>query len=164
MKTLQIALAIALAACLSQGARADAPIATMTATAANTQYGAAMPAQPASVALSAVMQAPEPTLGKPIKLSGRVGKVCQAKGCWMMLTDGDVAVRVAFGKDAFFIPKDAQGDAVVFGTLSVEENSLDIAKHLAEDAGIDPATVTAPTKEYSVNASSVVLVAPAGTP
>jgi hypothetical protein len=91
-----------------------------------------------------------------IKVSGRIGEVCQAKGCWMMLTDGTAAsVRVKFGDHAFFIPKDTQGNAVVYGKFEVIEMSEKEAKHMAEDAGKDPSTVQGEQKEYRFIASSL---------
>ncbi len=125
-------------------------------------YGAPMPAEPAALALSVAMQQLDTKHDAPAKLSGRVGAVCQVKGCWMMLTDGDAAVRVKFGNDAFFIPKDAQGEAVVYGVLEEVKMSAAEAKHLADDAaaaGVTQAVMpaTMPAKEYRVMATSVLL-------
>ena len=125
---------------------------------ARQNYGANMPASPKPVALSTAMKTVDNFIGKPSKLSGRVGLVCQQKGCWMMLTDGDSSVRVKFGNDAFFIPKDASGEAHVFGQLELYEMSTAHAKHMAEDAGAAPSNVKAPTKEYRVMATSVVIL------
>ena len=156
------ALAIAAIAVLSACAQsptavtATAPMAK-PAIAAQT-YGAAMPADPTPLALSTAMQSVDSLIGKPAKFSGRVGRVCQMKGCWMMLTDGDASVRVKFGNDAFFIPKDSKGEAVVFGTLELITMSAAHAKHMAQDAGETPAEADkAPTKEYRVMATSVLL-------
>ena len=121
-------------------------------------YGEKMPASPTPIALSAAMKTVDDFIGKPSKLSGRVGLVCQQKGCWMMLTDGDASVRVKFGNDAFFIPKDASGKAHVFGQLELYEMSVAHAKHMAEDAGTDSSSVKAPAKEYRVMATSVVIL------
>ena len=131
--------------------------ATKAETAGKT-YGEAMPANPKPLALSTAMKTVDDFIGKPVKLSGRVGLVCQAKGCWMMLTDNDSSVRVKFGNDAFFIPKDSKGEAVVFGKLELIVMNPAHAKHMAEDAGVAPASAAAaPTKEYRVMATSVVL-------
>lgn len=129
------------------------------AEAAAQTYGEAMPASPKPLALSTAMKTVDDFIGKPVKLSGRVGLVCQAKGCWMTLTDNDASVRVKFGNDAFFIPKDAKGDAVVFGKLELIHMSAAYAKHMAQDAGDASANAAAPAKEYRVMATSVVLAA-----
>ena len=117
------------------------------------QYGAAMPANPEARRLSLALA--DADIGKAQKLSGRVGQVCQAEGCWMMLTDGDVAVRVKFADHAFVIPKDSQGEALVFGQLEQIELSEAQARHMAEDAGKSGAEVKGPQKEYRVLATSV---------
>lgn len=116
-------------------------------------YGEKMPLEPEAIALSKALTSAD--LSKELKLSGRIGQVCQKAGCWMMLTDGDAAVRVKFGDHAFVIPTDTQGDAVVYGTLAKLEMSLDESKHMAEDGGKDPASVTEPTVEYRMVASAL---------
>jgi hypothetical protein len=121
-------------------------------------YGANMPTQPAAKPLTLALQHIDAPPVGPTKISGRVGAVCQVKGCWMMLTDGDNAVRVKFGDDAFFIPKDAQGEAVVYGVLEEVKMSAAEAKHLADDAGVvTTAKAAMPAKEYRVIATSVLL-------
>lgn len=116
-------------------------------------YGEKMPVEPQAIALSKALTGAD--LSKALKLSGRIGQVCQSAGCWMMLTDGDAAVRVKFGDHAFVIPTDTQGEAVVYGTLAKKELTLDESKHMAEDAGKDPATVTEPTVEYRMVATAL---------
>lgn len=116
-------------------------------------YGEKMPLDPQPMALSKALAAAD--LSKELKLSGRIGQVCQSAGCWMMLTDGDAAVRVKFGDHAFVIPKDTQGEAVVYGSLAKKELSLEESKHMAEDEGKDPASVTTPSVEYRMVATSV---------
>ncbi len=161
--TIRFAVAFAsslliLSACAQNDAVKAASAAQLTAV--GQTYGAAMPASPQPQPLSNAMKKVDDFIGKPAKFSGRVGRVCQAKGCWMMLTDGAASVRVKFGDEAFFIPKDASGDAVVFGTLELITVNPAHAKHMAQDAGDASAnTASAPTKEYRVMATSVVLAA-----
>ena len=143
-----------LGACAQHAAVTQAP---GTKSDAGQTYGTSMPTSPEPVALSTAMKTVGDFIGKPSKLSGRVGLVCQQKGCWMMLTDGDASVRVKFGNDAFFIPKDASGAAQVFGQLEEIKMSAAHAKHMAEDAGQDSRNVQA-TKEYRVMATSVVIL------
>lgn len=121
-------------------------------------YGEAMPASPKPLALSTAMKSVDDFIGKPAKFSGRVGLVCQKEGCWMMLTDGSASVRVKFGDEAFFIPKDAKGEALVYGKLELIAVNPAHAKHMAQDAGAAAANAApAPTKEYRVMATSVLL-------
>jgi Domain of unknown function (DUF4920) len=118
-------------------------------------FGAEMPSDPAIVPLAQMDLA---KVGdQAVKVSGRIGKVCQMKGCWMMLSDGDVAVRVKFGEDAFFIPKDSQGEAIAYGHVKAREMSLAESKHMAQDGGLDPNTVTSPQTEYQLVATGVIL-------
>ncbi len=124
-------------------------------------YGAQMPegdATPIGTALSAA----EKYAGTPQKFSGRVTKVCQKKGCWMVLASGEQSARVMFGKDDFFIPKNTSGDAVVHGTLILKPMSEAEAKHMAEDGGQDPAKVSGPAMEVQITATSVMLLPAAG--
>ncbi|AVP97066.1 hypothetical protein C7S18_07610 [Ahniella affigens] len=84
--------------------------------------------------------------------SGRVGKVCQAKGCWMQLIDGDVMARVKTGHK-FFLPKDLTGNAVVYGKLVKIELSAEQAEHFAKESN-DGAVAGA---EYQILAQSVTM-------
>lgn len=120
-------------------------------------YGEAMPAQPVAVDLASVLAAPADHLGKPTKVAGRIGKVCQKAGCWMSLTRGDSQVRVVFGDHAFTIPTDSVGEAEVYGVLEEQKLSEDMAKHLAEDAGNDPAQVQGEQVEYRLVATAVTI-------
>lgn len=118
-------------------------------------YGTrAIPEQGSVTALAAALAQPAAAMASEQKIAGRIGQVCQAKGCWMSLTEGDQVVRVFFGKHDFFIPKDTQGNAVVYGKLSEVEIDEATAKHLAEDGGGDPSKATA-HREYRITASAV---------
>ena len=66
-------------------------------------------------------------------IRGRIGKVCQNKGCWMTLHDGDAIVRVETGH-RFVIPAGATGDAVVYGTLKRSVLGEDRAAHLRSES------------------------------
>jgi hypothetical protein len=120
-------------------------------------YGAEMPAGDAT-AIGTVLADVDQYAGKPQKFSGRVTKVCQKKGCWMVLADGEQSARVMFGEDDFFIPKDSSGNAIVFGTLTAKTLSEGMAKHLAKDEGKDPAGVKGDVQEVQITATSVMLL------
>lgn len=120
-------------------------------------YGAEMPAGSSTSIGTALSQSSDYT-GNAQKFSGRVTKVCQAKGCWMVLAEGEAHARVMFGKDDFFIPTDTSGDAVVYGTLEAKIMSEKMAKHLADDAGQDSSKIEGDTKEYQIMATSVMLM------
>lgn len=77
-----------------------------------------------------------------IAVTATVTEVCQVKGCWMILVDGDTKVRVTFKDYGFFMPKDLAGKKVVVeGVLSEEVLSEKDARHYAEDAGKSKAEI-----------------------
>lgn len=75
---------------------------------------------------------------KPFKIRGTVKDVCQMKGCWMTLENGNgIPVRVRFKDYAFFVPKDIHGQEVVVKGVAVKkELSEKMARHYAKDAGV----------------------------
>ncbi len=69
-------------------------------------------------------------------VDGQIREVCQKKGCWMVVGDGDTEIRVTFKDYGFFIPKNAAGKGVrVKGMLKITTLSEEDARHFAEDAG-----------------------------
>lgn len=100
-----------------------------------------------------------------MKVMGVVHEVCQMKGCWMtLITDKPdyPEMRVTFKDYAFFMPKDLSGKKVVIdGYAYVDETSVDMLRHYAEDAGKSEEeikAITEPKKEVSFEASGVVIV------
>ena len=129
-------------------------------------YGEEMPGGMAPVALAEALRTREAEAGSDgeqpwLLLSGKIGQVCQAKGCWMMLIDGDQAVRVKFGDHAFFLPKDIAGKALVLGRFERKEMTEAQARHMAEDAGQNPDSVDGPQVEWRLEARSVLVMAEA---
>ena len=122
-------------------------------------YGAVMPAGPAqSIALA--IDGFVADAAQPQKLSGRVAKVCHQKGCWMELEADGRSARVTMLDYGFFLPKDAHGQAEVFGTLSRVELDEKTAAHYAKDAGVAIEEIA--RSEFQVVAHSVQLaIAPA---
>jgi hypothetical protein len=96
--------------------------------------------------------------GQELTVTGTIREVCQKKGCWHTLSTGDAETNIMV-KDkeyAIFLPKDCAGRQVaVHGRFSVETLPLEEAKHLAADAGKDPATVTVAPKTLLLDASGV---------
>lgn len=90
---------------------------------------------------------------------GKVGEVCQKKGCWFLLVDGDREIRVKFKDYAFFVPMNAEGHtAVVEGWGNVNVLDVEWARHLAKEAGkpqseID--AITEPVPTYEIEATAV---------
>lgn len=91
-----------------------------------------------------------------VRVSGQIDKVCQKRGCWMVVKDGDIQARVIMKDHAFTVPLDSQGKAAqVEGVLKVRVFSEAQAKHLAEDGGEDPNKVKGETKELILTATAV---------
>jgi hypothetical protein len=123
-------------------------------------YGDVMPESDQSMLLSQAIEVlnEKADLGSSLsgKFSGKIKQVCQKKGCFMIMHDGDYFARVTFENYGFFVPKDiVDMNAVVFGHLSQIERSVRQINHFLEDAGQAP-TANSPRKEYSIIASSVL--------
>ncbi|MBL6866325.1 MAG: DUF4920 domain-containing protein [Flavobacteriales bacterium] len=96
---------------------------------------------------------------------------CQTMGCWMTVKGTeDEAVRVFMKNHAFFVPKDSvQGKKSYFyGEAFYDTISVDLQKHLLEDAGATAAeieAVTEPVYELAFEAAGVMIAdVPAGAP
>ena len=94
----------------------------------------------------------------PAKFSGRVAQVCRKKGCWMELEADGKSARVTMLDYGFFLPTDATGTAVVYGTLSEVELDEKTAEHFAQDAGRPADSV--PRKEFRLVAHAIALTSP----
>lgn len=93
------------------------------------------------------------------QLAGQVQKVCEKKGCWMILKSETQQVRITFKDYGFFVPTDLQLKSIVAkGRLEKKQLSLKEAKHYAKDAGLDPKAITESPTEYHFVASGVKLV------
>ena len=122
-------------------------------------YGEQMPSNTAPLPLAQMLARMDDGSDAPVLVSGRIGQVCQKKGCWMMLTDDGIGARVRFGDHAFTIPKASTGRAIVLGKLRAVELSERDAKHMAKDAGKDPDSVSGPQQEWELMATSVLIMA-----
>ena len=118
---------------------------------AATPYGKPLPAGDA-VPVSSAIGDFDAHAGRPMRFSGRITEVCQAKGCWMMLEDGGKAARVMFGRHDFHIPKDTTGSAVVHGVLTRKALTPAQVEHLSGDSGRG---VAAEPVEYRITADGV---------
>ena len=102
---------------LAQAAPTPSPHPEPAAPAAATNFG-----QPITVAestaLAAIVQHPARFSGQTVRTEGVVTAVCQARGCWMQIGDGDQRVHVRMHGHSFFIPRTASGRrARVQGTV-----------------------------------------------
>ena len=111
--------------------------------------------------LAALLETPEAFGEEPVLVHGRIADVCQKKGCWTILRDGDATVRVRFQDYGFFLPQDVQGqEAWVEGVVTVRTLSQKEARHYAsESTGGDPDSIDGPQREVGFLASGVRVVA-----
>lgn len=97
--------------------------------------------------------------GQQVATTGKIKQVCQKKGCFFILSDGDHNTRITFKDYEFFIPTNSAGNKVrLIGEFKVNELSEEKAKHYAEDAGENPEDIEGPQKEYSLVATSVKII------
>lgn len=96
-----------------------------------------------------------------LKISGRIEHVCQSKGCWFTLEadDLDLTVRIRMEDYAFFVPRNASGaDAVIEGSLQRVTVNEKMARHLAEDQGIeDVDSIEGDEENYLIMARGIAL-------
>ncbi len=99
-----------------------------------------------------------------IKVKGKVGDVCQKKGCWMNIVDskGEKDIFVQFKDYGFFMPKDLTGSTVAMtGKAYVDVTSVDELRHYAEDEGKSKEeieAITEPEKQLKFLADGVVII------
>ena len=97
-----------------------------------------------------------------IKVKGKVSSVCQKKGCWMIITDGNQEIKIVFKDYSFFVPKDIAGyEVIVEGPLFYETISVEQQKHYAKDVGASEeeiAQITEPKKIPILEAHGVIIL------
>jgi hypothetical protein len=126
---------------------------------AGVDYGAGLTLEE-TTPLREVVSRPELHADRTLLVKGRIRDVCQKKGCWMVLTDGESQMRVRFADYGFFVPKDSSGkNAYVEGRAVVEEISEKEARHYeAEAIDGDPSKVHGPQRAVSFIATGVRLL------
>ena len=161
---------LALAACSdvsdSPSIVADPETETASSTAEMVLVGEAVPAGDALTADALVAQASDLN-GETVLVEGQIEKVCQMAGCWLtFITEDNRSIRVAVPRDdednyVFTFPQDASGrTARVAGTFTVEEESVEILRHYAEDEGASEeeiAAITEPRLTLALEASGAEL-------
>ncbi|MBK7824806.1 DUF4920 domain-containing protein [Nannocystis sp.] len=108
--------------------------------------------------LSQVLASAKAGLTDPVQVTGEVESVCQKKGCWLVVKDGEAQARVLMKDHAFTIPMDTKGKPVVVeGTIEARTFNEAQVKHLEKDAGKDPAAVSGERTEYVLTATAIEL-------
>lgn len=119
-------------------------------------YGSKFPDDAQFFALGYLIRNSKVFQEQEIATSGTIKQVCQKKGCFFILNNGENEARITFKDYEFFIPTNTAGKEVrLVGTFDVKELSEDEAKHYAEDADEDPDEVEGQQVEYQIEATSV---------
>ena len=86
--------------------------------------------------------------GTVVVLSGTVSDVCKTMGCWLEIEGDSRAQILVMNKDhAFFVPRNCLGRRVhAVGQIVVQEQSVEMLKHLAMDAHASQAEIDAITQ------------------
>ncbi len=120
-------------------------------------YGAAFALKEAKP-LGQILASAKDGLKDPVQVSGEVESVCQKKGCWLVVKDGEAQARILMKDHAFTVPMDTKGKPVVVeGTLEARTFNEAQVKHLEKDAGKDPAAVAGERTEYVLTATGIEL-------
>ncbi len=140
-------------------ASAALALATEPSIPAGTDFGAGLTLQRV-VDLEEVVRDPSKYAEAPILMRGRISDVCQRRGCWTVLSQGEANVRVRFKDYGFFLPVDSSGkQAYVEGVVKLETLSEERARHYAEESGAgDSEAIHGPQREVAFTASGVRLV------
>jgi hypothetical protein len=117
------------------------------------------------VSLAELIAKPDSYVGKTFQVKGKITEVCQAMGCWIVLTDEKGAMmRIQMKEGEVAFPKDAAGRSVVAeGTLAKyelsKEAAIAAAKHEAADVGrlFHPESVKGPLVVYEIKGTGTVL-------
>lgn len=119
-----------------------------------------------TVPIRTVLASPDKYKDKYIRVSAVVREVCQHKGCWIRMADGEAGdglfVKFVCPIEGRLIPTDAVGKPVVVeGTLVVEMVDEDEARHIAEEAGKsadDIRKIVGPQKRMRMSAPAAVIM------
>ncbi len=120
-------------------------------------YGAVFALQQ-TVPLSQVLASVPADPNEAVQVSGEVDSVCQKKGCWLVVKDGDAMARILMKDHSFTVPMDSKGKPVVIeGTIETRTFTEAQVKHLEKDGGGDPSKVGGERKEYVLTATGIRL-------
>jgi hypothetical protein len=123
----------------------------------NNVYGAPWPKSAKIESIDTALIKYQNKPSEPMIFSGEITKVCQKKGCWMILAHNGEFSRINFNNHGFFIPKESKGFAMVYGVLNNKTLSEKFRKHLAEDEGKETGSIKGTEDVFEVLASSVVI-------
>lgn len=108
-----------------------------------------------STPIAQVIQDAEKYVGNEVRLTGTISEICQKKGCWLKMTDGQNELTIRFKDYAFFVPTDAVNSQVtVQGIFEVAMND-----HIMQEANKNKSdSGNMEMANYSMTASAVEIV------
>lgn len=107
-----------------------------------------------------LLKSAEDNNDKVILVKGTVSEVCQAMGCWMVMSDGSKSIRATTSHE-FFLPKDIAGkEAVIYGKFKVTEISEDDARHYNEESKnpVSNESIVGPQKVMEIDAIGIKIL------
>jgi hypothetical protein len=97
-----------------------------------------------------------------VKVKGKVVEVCKAEGCWIRMETASGPMLIKMKDHAFMVPLALNGKTVVVdGTAELQETSVEMLKHYAEDAGkskTEIAAIKEPKKEITLQAKGILVL------
>ena len=126
---------------------------------ADQNYGGDMPVEGKAITLKEAIADMNQGSEEFVKIKGQGTEVCQAKGCWMILVDGETYARVTFENYGFFVPiETSMQQSIVYGQLKEHVLTGEQAQHFAQDAGAKSSIeLEGEVREYSIVARAVQL-------
>ncbi len=117
-------------------------------------------AETETIALATILADKPAYDGKTVRVSGTVAAVCENRGCWLRMVDGeggeDVFVKFTCPVKGRLIPMNAVNHRVVVeGKIIMGEITEEKARHYAKDAGDSSeeiAKIVGPQKQISIQA------------
>lgn len=121
-------------------------------------FGAPLPDKSEGLSLQDAISREEQLAGREVRISTRISKVCQKKGCFFVASEGASWARITLADYGFFIPTDSGGkQATLVGTLSRRTLTPEQAAHYAEDLSGETSEAKLPDFEYQIVATSVMI-------
>ena len=129
---MRAALLLVLLACNTQEPEKAKPAPPVAAT-----FGASIGPAP-TVALADIVKAPASYKGQSVVTAGTVSRVCQERGCWLALKDGDGNAVVRMHGHSFFVPTTSAGKhARVRGQVMLMKDGRECDEMEAQNASVE---------------------------
>jgi hypothetical protein len=124
-----------------------------------TLYGTDIDATAPVMKISDIFTDAESYKGKTVVVEATLTEVCQAMGCWTVVTDGTNDIR-AMTLHKYFLPKDLSTGVkvVIAGEFDIKEITEEQAKHFAEESKnpkVKPEDIKGPQKMYRIKATGI---------